>query len=62
MTNEITRNVSEFNIVDRFTCEKCGISLEDYVRVIYDEETDDTTYHEYIFNYCPNCGRKVVDE
>ena len=33
MTNETTRNVSGFNIVDRFTCEKCGVSLEDYVRV-----------------------------
>lgn len=62
MTNETTRNVSYYNPVDGFVCDKCNISLVDWMRAEYDEELDDISYYEYEFRYCPHCGRKVVDE
>lgn len=59
-TEDVTRNVAE--VSDTFICEKCGIYLEDCVSVEYDEDTEDTTFHEYEFKFCPDCGRKVVEE
>ena len=32
------------------------------MRAIYDEDAEDTTYHECEFKFCPECGRKVVEE
>lgn len=55
-----TRNVAE--VSDEFICEQCGMHIEDYVRAIYDEESEDTTYKGYEFKFCPECGRKVVEE
>ena len=59
-TADVTRNIAE--ISDAFICGKCGICLEDCVSVEYDEDTEDTTYHVYEFKFCPECGRKVVEE
>ena len=46
---------------DQFVCSKCGIELQDWYRVEYDEDGN-VTYHEYVFNYCPNCGRKIEED
>ena len=43
---------------DQFVCSNCGIELQDWHRVERDEDGD-ITYHEYEFNYCPNCGAKM---
>ncbi len=43
---------------DQFVCSNCGIELQDWCRVERDEEDGDVTYHEYEFNFCPNCGAK----
>ena len=43
---------------DQFVCSNCGIELQDWRRVERDEDGD-ITYHEYEFNYCPNCGAKL---
>lgn len=59
-TEAVTRNLSA--VSDRFNCEKCGIRLEDCVKAVYDEEDEDTKYQEYEFKFCPECGRKVVEE
>lgn len=59
-TADVTRNISV--ISDSFICEKCGIRLEDCTRIIFDEDAEDTTYHEYEFKFCPNCGRRIVEE
>ncbi len=56
----LTRNIAE--ISDAFICGKCGICLEDCVSVEYDEDTEDTTYHVYEFKFCPECGRRVMEE
>ena len=57
---DVTRNIAE--ISDAFICGKCGICLEDCVSVEYDEDTEDTTYHVYEFKFCPECGRRVMEE
>ena len=63
LTEEKTcTNESEMHPVDGFTCSKCGITIVDYVEEMVDEEEYDTTYYEYAFKYCPNCGAKVVEE
>lgn len=54
-------NISEMNGVDGFKCSECGISIVDYVEERFDEEEYETTFHEYEFKYCPNCGAKVVE-
>lgn len=59
-TEAVTRNLS--NISDRFFCEKCRIYLENWMKCLYYEDTEDTKYQEYEFKFCPECGRKVVEE
>ena len=60
MNEHATRNIAE--ISNAFICGKCGICLEDCVSVEYDEDTEDTTYHVYEFKFCPECGRRVMEE
>lgn len=52
-------NITENNPVDEFVCSKCGIIIENWLRVEIDEDDEERTYHEYIFRFCPNCGVKV---
>ena len=51
---------------DQFICSECGIHLEDWrmlVEVGYDDGyTDEMVNYEYEFKFCPNCGRKIVEE
>lgn len=60
----VTKNTSEIAHCDRFICEKCGIHLKDWARVKVEEYEDgykDEGLYEYEFEYCPNCGAKVVN-
>lgn len=59
-TKRITRNIAE--VSDAFICDKCGIHLEDFSKVVYDEDAEDTSHFEYKFKFCPECGRRVVEE
>lgn len=61
MNEKTCKNISEMHPVDGFTCSECSITIVDYVEERVDEEEYDTTYHEYVFKYCPNCGAKVVE-
>lgn len=54
-------NLSALAWYDKLICSHCGIVLQDWVEVRYDEDMDDTTHHEYVFNYCPNCGAKIEE-
>lgn len=50
---------------DQFICSKCGIHLEDWRRLVeeeYDYGYTEMANYEYEFNFCPNCGREIVDE
>ena len=49
-------NIGTVAECDQFICSKCGIHLENWVRVEIDEDDGDVTHHEYVFNVCPNCG------
>ena len=63
MNNEQAKkchNVSYYAECDQFVCSNCGIALQDWRRVDRDEDGE-VTYHEWEFNYCPNCGAKVDD-
>ena len=62
MNDKYCENISELHPVDEFMCSKCGLHLEGWTRVEYDEDTEDTTYHEYELKYCPGCGRQIVEE
>ena len=53
-------NLSEVADCDKFICSNCGINLAEWVRVVVDEEENDTMYYEYTFKFCPECGNKVV--
>ena len=58
MNSHFTRNLAE--VSDTFICKECGIHIEDYSRVEFDEEDEnDITHYEYEFKYCPECGRKI---
>ena len=60
MNEHVTRYLS--NISDRFFCEKCRIYLENWMKCLYYEDTEDTKYQEYEFKFCPECGRRVMEE
>ena len=60
----LTKNTSEIAHCDRFICEKCAIHLKDWARVKIEEYEDgykEEGLYEYEFEYCPNCGAKVVE-
>lgn len=59
-TADVTRNLAK--VSDTFICEKCGIWLEDCVKCVYDEDAEDTIHYEYEFKFCPECGRRVMEE
>ena len=62
MNEKTCKNISEMHPVDGFICSECGIRIVDYVEERFDEEEYDTTYHEYEFKYCPNCGSRMKGE
>lgn len=44
------------DVSDRFICSRCGIRIEDSARVEIDEDSQDISFHEYEFKFCPECG------
>ena len=58
-----TENISAVSHCDKFICRKCGICLQDWVKVEPEEYEDgyiDYTHHEYEFKFCPECGSKIL--
>lgn len=61
----VTTNESKVAHCDKFICKECGISLQNWVRVVpveYEDGYIDCEHHEYEFEFCPNCGRKIVED
>lgn len=57
---EICYNCNEdYDDCDQFVCSECGIELQDWNRVERDDDDGEISYHEYCFEYCPQCGRKI---
>ena len=63
MNNIFCKNIAEdYDDCDQFICSNCGIELQGWVRVERDEDDGDETHHEYVFKYCPNCGKCIGDD
>ena len=60
MKGNETRNISELHPTDGFHCLKCGVDLRDWSRIEFDDS--DEFVHEFEFKFCPNCGKKIIDE
>lgn len=63
--NEDEKNVEtcynhneDYDDCDQFVCSECGIELQDWHRVER-EDDGEISYHEYCFEFCPHCGRKI---
>lgn len=54
------RNIAE-SLFD-FECSECGIIIRDCNRYKYDGDSYCYTCQEFVYKYCPNCGRMVVIE
>lgn len=55
-------NESEDDSIDEFECSNCGIILSEYQQIEIDEDDGERYFYDYIPKYCPNCGRKIVEE
>lgn len=55
-------NLSEFDSIDEFECSNCGIVLSEYQQIEIDEDDGERFFYDYRPKYCPNCGRKIVEE
>ena len=55
-------NVSEFDSIDEFECSNCGIVLSEYQQIEIDEDDGERFFYDYRPKYCPNCGRKIIEE
>lgn len=47
---------------EQFICKNCGIRIENFDKVVLEEDNDgytDKLFYEYRFKYCPECGAKV---
>ena len=57
----VCRNVADrYDEVDQFVCSECRIELQDWTRVERDEDDSEEYHYEYVLQYCPNCGRRIV--
>lgn len=52
-------NVTAMHPADEFVCSECGAIYQDFVKCEIDYDTDNITYHECEFKYCPNCGARM---
>lgn len=57
-------NIGNLYEADQFICSKCGIHLEDWVRIRIDEDfyPPIIDYVDYIFKYCPECGTEIKED
>ena len=49
---------------EQFICKNCGIRIEDFSKIVLEEDNDgyvDKLYYEYRFKFCPECGAKIIN-
>lgn len=51
-------NISQNNPVDEFICSECGVMLDDFRRIVLDDDGE-RFYCEVEFQFCPLCGADV---
>lgn len=70
-TGEITADplygecTNKAEAADDFICSHCGIHISDFAEEEieeYDDGYEDVVHHLYEPKFCPECGRKVVDD
>lgn len=59
---ETCSNLSEYDSMDEFQCSNCGLTLVEHKEYLVGEDEDEEYYFNYRPKYCPNCGRKIVEE
>ena len=62
LEEETCTNKSEFDSIDEFECSNCGIVLSEYQQIEIDEDDGKRFFCDYRPKYCPNCGRKIIEE
>lgn len=55
-------NASNQHPVDEFICSECGVIIRDCQRYEYDEDSDDWSCYEFVYRYCPMCGKRIGDK
>ena len=55
-------NESEYDSDDEFKCSNCGFMMVEHKELEIDEDDGEEFYYAYKPKYCPNCGRKIVEE
>lgn len=62
LEEETCENLSEYDSMDEFQCSNCGLTLVEHKEYLVGEDEDEEYYFNYRPKYCPNCGRKIVEE
>lgn len=55
-------NLSEFDSTEEFRCSNCGFTLVEHKEYAVGEDDGEEYYFNFKPKYCPNCGRKIVEE
>lgn len=59
--SECNNVCKEYAECDAFICSNCGVYLENWSEVIFDDDGE-KMLQEFEFKFCPNCGKKIVKE
>lgn len=55
-------NISDQHPVDEFICSECWVVIRDCQRYEYDEDSGDLSCCEFVYRYCPMCGKRICDK
>ena len=55
-------NESEYDSIDEFECSNCGFTLVEHKEYAVGEDDGEEYYFNFKPKYCPNCGRRIVEE
>lgn len=53
-------NNQDYGECDQFICSECNIELQGWDKV--ERKGRKKVYYEYAFNFCPNCGKKIIKD
>ena len=62
LEEETCTNESKYDSIEQFECSNCGFISVDHTELKINEDNGEELYQVYKPKYCPNCGRKIVEE
>lgn len=62
LEEETCTNGSNYDSTEEFICSHCGLTLIEYKEYVNGEDDGEGYYFDFKPKYCPNCGRKIVEE